>query len=178
MKNIIIIIFLLFGKQNLFSQNNKVSVSIETRQLSINNRLVFKDDGFYFKIDSFSKVFKEKPKRHKNATTGLYDFWYEKQGTCVSQSEKRSTKASYPMEIVFNFNYVFESVPFHTSSLFKGDFYIHGVKIDANTTESDLQFLKQYYPASEVTRMRFDRFHIEFENKLKNPKITSITYKL
>ncbi len=178
MKSIFLVIYFFLGNCNLFSQENTVSIRIEAQQLTINNQLVFKDDGFYFKIDSFSKVFKEKPERYKNNTTGFYDFWYEKHGISVSQKEKRSTKASYPREVLFNFNYVFESVPFHTASLFTGDFYIHGVKIDANTTKSDLQFLKQYYPASDVEWMQFDRFSIQFENKLKNPKITSITYRL
>lgn len=179
MKNIIVAIYMLIGSQDLLSQKGvKVSVSIESNKLTINNQLVFKDDGFYFKIDSFNKVFNEKPRKHKNRTTGLYDFWYERQGSCVSQIAKRSTKESHPMKIVFNFASVPESISYYSSSVFTGDFYLYGVKIDGNTTETDLQFLKQYYSASQVEKMDFDRFYFHFENKLKNPRITSVTYRL
>ena len=105
----------------------------------------------------------------------MFEFYFVKNGCIVTQNSK--SKKTFPSEIVFNFNFDHRLIPYHGMNMFSGDFYIYGVKINNSTTFSDFDALKNEYTLKNGS-IDFGNCRITFEEKLKNPKIISITYYL
>ena len=179
MKNLQLLIFFSLSPFYFLSQeNNDVSILINQDTLKINKQIVVENINlFFYDIDCFSKVFNSKPYRIKDKLTNNYKFCYLDKGCYVSHSSKHKTKKSFPLEIIFCFNYNPYYIPNPKFAMFTGDFIFNGIQISDTTTFSKFNNSASKYLIKNNI-LEFKNGYVVFEDDNPNSKIICIKVSL
>lgn len=128
---------------------------------------------FFYDIDSFSRVFGEKPVRSYDKNENVYKFCFLNYGCSVSHGSKTKTKKSFPIEITFYFNSFSQYVPCKKLVAFHDSFSFDKIIIDQNTTFSQFKALGDKYRIKNNT-VEFYRGYLIFDDSKPESKINCI----